>query len=1013
MGDQEKLALFLGAVRRRLRLQGTVEAGAIVVAVGAGAALVLLCGAALLGPSAVWRTLGWLLGLGAIAGLARAVALPLAAWRRDEAVARFVGERTGTGDLFQSATELAATLPALEAEPVVSAELVRALLRAAASRARQLDVHALVDLRRARRRSGLAAAVLAAHLMTGLLLPGLWRRGFAALGAEGVALDAASEPILGDVELTFTYPKHTGLPERVIPGTSGAVLAPPGTRVDLRARALLPVDSAELMIEDGADKVLARRPVTVKAGALATSFTVAQPGGYRFAVQPPSGRAVREADLHRIDVEPDRPPRVDLAAPADDLEVAGPRRVELAWSADDDYGLGDLDLVWRAATGDEPEQRRQVRAAASGRTASGKFEWDLAELDLKPGVRVAYRLEAKDNDDVSGPNIGRSRTLHVRIYSPAEKHAEQLASEQALVDHAVSLLADRIDADRFALLPDVESAATLAPTRELDDWNGVHGKSEGFLGELGKVAAELDRDRLAPKDLKPSLIGIQERLGKLVRDETVRLRELKDRGHRLDLTLLALQPLRDGNPRHVGELERDVLLLDDLISRQRMEELLAVADAMTQARDRLKTLLEQFKKSGAESLRKEIEREIRALERKLAELAEKASRLAGDVPDEFLNREAMGDNDLGKRLDAIKEMLARGEVDQAMAELKRLSASLDKMVGAMESELKGFRGERFSAEEKALSELENKLADLEHDERQMQSDTEEVRAAQKQRAEELMRGRVEAFLKGAREQAAEIRRRIAEVDPQALSLFDQDQLDRAKRRSDDLGRALEQPDLDQGRAMAEQTAEGLEGLSRALRGREQRQWEGMKQAVRKAREQVDETAAAARKLAEEIRRILPAPGELIGPGDKKRLDDLKGRQAAARQRTEEARQSLEKNSREAGASIGDGLKQAASHMERAEEKLGRGDPQGSVGEEGQAADQLHQVREQVREQRRPRPGGAGPGAGGGSKETVKIPGADEYRAPREFRQDLLDAMKREAPKDYKEQVKRYYEELVR
>ena len=43
---------------------------------------------------------------------------------------------------------------------------------------------------------------------------------------------------------------------------------------------------------------------------------------------------------------------------------------------------------------------------------------------------------------------------------------------------------------------------------------------------------------------------------------------------------------------------------------------------------------------------------------------------------------------------------------------------------------------------------------------------------------------------------------------------------------------------------------------------------------------------------------------------------------------------------------------------------------------------------------------------------MKIPGADDYRAPREFRKDILDAAKREPPPDFREQVKRYYEELI-
>jgi len=104
------------------------------------------------------------------------------------------------------------------------------------------------------------------------------------------------------------------------------------------------------------------------------------------------------------------------------------------------------------------------------------------------------------------------------------------------------------------------------------------------------------------------------------------------------------------------------------------------------------------------------------------------------------------------------------------------------------------------------------------------------------------------------------------------------------------------------------------------------------------------------------------------------------------------------------------MKQAAQHMQRAEGALDEGDPRDSFGEEQQAADQLKQLRRDLQQQRRPK---QQEGAGSMAKETVKIPGADEYRGPEEYRRDLLDAMKREAPKDYREQVKRYYEELAR
>ena len=44
---------------------------------------------------------------------------------------------------------------------------------------------------------------------------------------------------------------------------------------------------------------------------------------------------------------------------------------------------------------------------------------------------------------------------------------------------------------------------------------------------------------------------------------------------------------------------------------------------------------------------------------------------------------------------------------------------------------------------------------------------------------------------------------------------------------------------------------------------------------------------------------------------------------------------------------------------------------------------------------------------------VKIPGAEEHRSPKEFREDLLKAMKQGVPGPYRDLVRKYYEEIVR
>ena len=47
------------------------------------------------------------------------------------------------------------------------------------------------------------------------------------------------------------------------------------------------------------------------------------------------------------------------------------------------------------------------------------------------------------------------------------------------------------------------------------------------------------------------------------------------------------------------------------------------------------------------------------------------------------------------------------------------------------------------------------------------------------------------------------------------------------------------------------------------------------------------------------------------------------------------------------------------------------------------------------------------------REKVAIPDAEAYEVPKEFREELLRAMKERAPKKFDKENKRFYEELVK
>lgn len=1039
------LSWFLGQVRRRLQRRALLRHGLIWLSAGLVTLGALMSLAGLSGPSAVWLPLflAWCVGvLGAAAVLFyRTMRLPPS----DRDIARYVGGHVPDlrSDLL-SVVELSQE-PSVGCSPGLIAELGQRTAAAAST----LDVRRLVDFRPVLRPALISGFVLLLFsLRLGAMMSGA-RLLLQSPPPNPIAV--SSGPLLGDLRLLLTYPRYTALPPRVVPSSSGDITVLPGTEVRVEARVLIPVERAHAILQlEGRQQnipVQIVRPPPRADGPhhplLIATFTAQHSGSYYFVIERGYQDRVRERDAHRLDIERDQPPRVELFAPADELEVTSVRRIELGYSAEDDLGLSDVDLVYKIGNGGE--RRKRVRSVADSgkagdavraapvRSLAAKMEWDLSEIDLSPGTSVVYFMEARDLDTVSGPNVGRSRSYVLHVLSPREKADALLASQEQLREQAIQLLGDRIDWGRaMAAAPPpanpTPSGASEAREPTLDSWErlqAVHRRAETLLVQLGRVGrGQPDRATGAAKDLLSTLQEIGRRLGNLTQEEETLLSELRTR--RMQVTAAAHRKALSGkevsglNERHIVELERDTLLLDDLIGRQRMEELLAIGDEMTSLRDRMQQLLADYKRAPTDALRREIERELRAFERRLAELAERAQRLGQEVPEEFLNREALGQNDMQTRLDRMRELLQKGDIDRAVAEFEHMSQVLDNLIKGMEHGLRSYRRERFTAEEKALADLENRVSDLVHDEEMLKRRTEELKQHASARARQLVRDRAESLSRKLQPEVAKLRKLLGEIDVAPLGPWGADEMDKAQRRLDDLSRMLEQGDLDEARAMAEEAGQTMGRMEGELRSEEQASRWGQRVRIGRSRARAEQARGLAGEIEAEIAKALPHPEDLLSPQERRQLSDLRAEQEALRRRSGEVGREFSKRGQQLkeeapameqlGQQAGELLRRAQGHMQQSEGELGRLAPRGAVASQGQALDQLGQLQRQVQQARRPRSEGAGSRS---DREPVKIPGAEEYRAPKEFRQDILDAAKREAPVEYRDQVKQYYEELIR
>lgn len=987
MRDFREILGTLRAVRRRLlRVWGLTLASAG-LAVALVLVLVAVVAAARIGPAEWLRALaagGAAIALGAALG--GFFFGPFARFRSAEDLARLVGRRRpGLASDLLSTVQL---FGGPRSEGRYSAELADALARNTAAALAHVPASAVVPARPLKLAAAALGGVLLVIGLSGLLGRASLQRGLHALALAGGRLagsELADGPLVGDLKLELAYPRHTGLAPRTLEETTGDATVPRGTKVKLTGRALRPATGVKVLVGGaGGEEV---REAQLRGQTVTVELTVKESLTYRFGLLRPGARPLEEPEVRRIDAEADRAPRVEIFAPKDDLEIEGASAFEVGYDVDDDFGLGEVALVWRGADGKEG-RRVLEKLSPPERHRQGAVVWDLLEAQARPGARIAYWIAAVDNDEPT-PKVGQSRTLYVRLVGERERRAEHLDRVRELLEKLLAALGDRLERPPG-------QGGTLAEQAERDR-------------AIAELAQQLAGD--GTKSMRTALAGIATRHRALGKEEVALAARLGAGGGR---------ELERQNGKRVAALEGDAILVDDLLGRARLEDLAALTKEALGARERLEDLLKRAASTKDPALRAEIERELVAIEDKLRRLSEQLAQLQAkrEVPDEFLN--AQVGKETGDALQKIREALARDDFEAASRELERLSKDLERLAQVAGDDLQGMSADRFGPEEKAMNEVASELADLEKDQKELEAETRAVMEDAKKRGRGSDKDRADRALAKLRDKADQLRKRVREVPRDSVPSYEHDRLEAALKRTSDLERALELGDFDEALDQARQARNSLAELERSVSEESQMFGRMRRGDPQKALKALGEAEPLAQELVRELEQVIPPPDQQLSPEDRKKLGQLAERQKALRDRASELgdrAQKMEKGAPAPGLSpVPEGLKGAAGHMQRAEGRLRGGMPREAAGDERMAREQLGKLSEGLREEMRPGGKKGGPdGQAGMRDEVVRIPGAQEWRSPKEFRAELMEAMKEaeRAPERYRRQIKRYYEEIAR
>jgi polyhydroxyalkanoate synthesis regulator phasin len=122
--------------------------------------------------------------------------------------------------------------------------------------------------------------------------------------------------------------------------------------------------------------------------------------------------------------------------------------------------------------------------------------------------------------------------------------------------------------------------------------------------------------------------------------------------------------------------------------------MLDISDEIDAHQKRLAEPLAEYARTGDNKLQAEIQRQIRAIEQRLAELAGKRGAVVEDVLDQFVHQGAMADQQAEGCFAEVTRLVERGDAAGAQAAAAKCRQQLDQATAAMESGLRELRGDR-------------------------------------------------------------------------------------------------------------------------------------------------------------------------------------------------------------------------------------------------------------------------------------------------------------------------------
>ncbi len=430
------------------------------------------------------------------------------------------------------------------------------------------------------------------------------------IASDRFQISVSHEPIVKSFQLQLDYPAYTQLPSETLEANIGDAEVLYGTEISITGESNKPLSEAHLIFDESDIVPLKIETETVMKG----SFIAEEAATYHIQVQDMDGMSNTNPLIYTINVFKDSVPQVEIVEPGKDLILDNDMVVKLKVEATDDYGIHALQLIHRIqkeSVEDGIVTLKQIPLSTSPPQTSHflTYTWDIDPIGLFPGEMLSYYVQVLDTDNITGPNIGKSRTYTLRfptldeLYEDlaAEQESEQygldeLFDEQSDATGMVDELLDKIRKFKEFSLTDKKLLQQVVETQK-----EIERKANELITEMEQTTTDIEKNQLFEPETVQKYQELQELMKEALSEEHQEL--LKKLSEALAQQQLSEQErsMTEANfnqEQFQQQLERMKSLYQQLIMQQKLE---AAAKQAQELAEQQKQLMDSLDASTAEN----------------------------------------------------------------------------------------------------------------------------------------------------------------------------------------------------------------------------------------------------------------------------------------------------------------------------------------------------------------------------------------------------------------------------